>query len=135
MRFIALLKATEASEAGQMPSQQLLREMGQFNQALIDAGVLVDGNGLQPSTRGARIRLSGHERTVSDGPFPRPHELVSGYWVLQVKSKQEAIDWIKRCPNPHDGESEIELRQIFEAEDFANLPPEVKEQEERFRKR
>ena len=116
MRFMVMVKATKDSEAGKMPSEELLSAMAKFNEEMVKAGVMLDGNGLQPSSKGARVRL----RTVIDGPFAETKELVAGYWILQVKSKAEAIEWIKRCPNPHEGESEIEIRQIFEFEDFGD---------------
>lgn len=118
MRFMAMVKANAESEAEVMPSEHLLAEMGRFNEALARAGVLLAGEGLQPSSKGARVRFSGGKRTVIDGPFPETKELVAGFWLLQVKSKEEAIEWIKRCPDPMPGESEIEIRQVFEAEDF-----------------
>ena len=134
MRVMAIVKATEDSEAGKMPSEQLLSEMGAFNEELAKAGVLVGGDGLTPSSQGARVRFSGKERTVIDGPFAETKELIAGYWLLQVKSLDEAIEWMKRCPNPHEGESEIELRPAFETEDFGDeLTPELREQEERTR--
>lgn len=134
MRFMVMVKASAESEAGVMPSEQLLTEMGKFNEELVKAGVLLAGEGLQPSAKGARVRFSGSKRTVIDGPFPETKELVAGFWLLQVKSKQEAIEWIKRCPNPTPGESEIEIRQVFEAEDFgAEFSPELQRQEQRLR--
>lgn len=134
MRFMVMVKASAQSEAGVMPSEQLLAEMGQFNDELVKAGVLLAGEGLHPSSKGVRVRFSGRQRTVIDGPFTQPNELVAGFWLIQVKSKEEAIEWIKRCPNPTDGESEIEIRQIFEADDFgAALTPELHAQEERQR--
>jgi len=134
MRFMVMVKASAESEAGVMPSEQLLTEMGKFNEELVKAGVLLAGEGLQPSAKGARVRFSGSKRTVIDGPFPETKELVAGFWLLQVKSKEEAIEWIKRCPNPTPGESEIEIRQVFEAEDFgAEFSPELQRQEERLR--
>jgi hypothetical protein len=136
MRFMILVKATKDSEAGVIPSEQLLREMGKFNEELAKAGVLLAGEGLHPSSKGARVRFSGAKRAVIDGPFAETKELVAGYWMWQVKSKEEAIEWVKRCPNPMPGESEIEIRQVFEAEDFgAALTPELKKQEERLRKK
>ena len=120
MRFMAIVKANKDSEAGVMPSEQLLTEMGKFNEELVKAGVMLAGEGLHPSSKGARVRFSGSKRTVIDGPFPETKDLVAGFWLLQVKSKEEAIEWIKRCPNPHEGESEIEIRQIFELEDFGD---------------
>jgi hypothetical protein len=118
MRFMVMVKATKESEAGKLPSEELLSAMAKFNEEMVKAGVMLDGNGLQPSSKGARVRFSGDKRTVIDGPFAETKELVAGYWILQVKSKEEAIEWIKRCPNPHEGESEIEIRQLFELEDF-----------------
>jgi len=134
MRFMILFKATKDPEAGVMPSQQLLAEMGKFNEELVKAGVLLAGEGLQPTSKGARVKFSGSKRTVTDGPFAETKELIAGFWIWQVKSKAEAIEWAKRCPNPHPGESEIEIRQIFEAEDFgAEFTPELREQEEGIR--
>jgi hypothetical protein len=134
MRFMILVKATKDSEAGKMPDETLLAEMGKFNEELAKAGVMLAGEGLHPSSKGARVRFSGAKRTVIDGPFTETKELVAGFWLWQVKSKEEAIEWVKRCPNPMPGESEIEIRQIFEAEDFgAALTPELREQEERLR--
>src|ERR1700716_1240318 len=135
MRCMVVVKANKESEAGIMPSQKLLSEMGKFNEELLKAGVLLAGEGLQPSSRGARVRFSGNKRTVIDGPFAETKELVAGYWMWQVKSKEEAIEWVKRCPNPFPGgESEIEIRQVFEAEDFgAEFTPELRQQEERVR--
>ncbi|ULA61932.1 MAG: PhnB protein [Nitrospira sp.] len=134
MRFMIIIKATKESEAGIMPSQQLLREMGRFNEELVQAGVMLAGDGLHPSAKGARVKFSGTRRTVTDGPFAETKELIAGYWVWQCRSKQEAIEWVKRCPNPMPGESEIEIRQVFEAEDFgAEFTPELREQEDRLR--
>jgi hypothetical protein len=134
MRFMAIVKATKVSENGVMPSEQLLADMGKFNEELVKAGVMLAGEGLHPSSKGARIKFSGKKRTVVDGPFAETKELIAGFWLLQVRSKEEAIEWIKRAPNPHEGESEIELRQVFEAEDFgAEFTPELREQEERIR--
>src|SRR5207249_65355 len=118
MRFLIIVKATKDSEAGVMPSEQLLREMGKFNEELVKAGVMLAGEGLHPSSKGARVRFSGAKRTVIDGPFAETKELIAGFWLWRVKSKEEAIEWVKRCPNPMKGESEIEIRQVFEAEDF-----------------
>jgi hypothetical protein len=136
MRFMVIVKATQQSEAGVLPDEKLITEMGKFNEELSKAGVMLAGEGLQPSSKGARVKFSGAKRTVTDGPFPETKELVAGFWIWQVKSKQEALEWAKRCPNPHPGmESEIEIRQIFEAEDFGDaLPPEIREQEERLRR-
>lgn len=134
MRFMVIVKADKNSEAGVMPSEQLLTEMGKFNEELVKAGVMLAGEGLHPSSKGARIRFNGTKRTVIDGPFSETKELIAGFWLLQVKSKEECIEWIKRCPNPMEGESEIEIRQVFEAEDFgAEFTPELREQEERMR--
>jgi len=130
---MVMVKATKDSEAGAMPSEQLLREMGQFNEELVKAGVMLAGEGLHPSSKGARVRFSGSERSVSRGPF-QSNDLIAGYWIWKVNSLDEAIDWVKRAPNPHPGESEIEIRQIFEAEEFgAEFTPELREQEERIR--
>jgi hypothetical protein len=134
MRFMVMVKATKDSEAGVMPSQQLLAEMGRYNEELVKAGVLLAGEGLHPSSRGVRVRFSGQQRTVIDGPFAETKELVAGFWLLQVRSKEEVLEWVRRCPNPFDGESEIEIRQVFEAEDFGEaLTPELRAQEERLR--
>ena len=133
MRFMVMVKANKDSEAGVLPDEKLLAEMGKYNEALAKAGVLLAGEGLQPSSKGARVRFSGDKRTVIDGPFAETKELIAGFWIMQVKSKQEVIDWVKRCPNPFPGtESEIEIRQVFEAEDFGPaMTPEIKEIEER----
>jgi hypothetical protein len=131
---MVMVKATKDSEAGVMPTQKLLADMGKFNEELVKAGVLLAGEGLQPSSKGARVKFSGAKRTVIDGPFAETKELVAGFWLWQVKSKEEAIEWVKRCPNPHPGESEIEIRQVFEAEDFGTeFTPELRGQEERMR--
>jgi hypothetical protein len=129
MRFMVLVKATKESEAGVMPSEEGLAAMGKFNEEMVKAGVMLDGNGLQASSKGARVRFSpgklgdtGNKRTVIDGPFAETKELVAGYWILQCKSLAEAVEWIKRCPNPHNEESEIEIRQVFELEDFGDSP-------------
>ena len=136
MRFMLIVKATKDSEAGVLPSQELLTEMGKFNEELTKAGVLLAGEGLQPSSKGARVKFSGRNRTVVDGPFAETKELVAGFWLIQVKSKEEAIEWVKRCPNPHEGESEIEIRQVLEAADFGPaLTPELRDAEERLRAR
>jgi hypothetical protein len=127
-----MVKATKDSEAGAMPSEELLIAMGKYNEELAKAGILLAGDGLQPSSKGARVRFSGNKRTVIDGPFAETKELVAGYWIWQVKSKEEAIEWVKRCPNPMPGDSDIEIRQLFEAEDFGDqFTSEVKEQAER----
>jgi hypothetical protein len=132
---MVIVKATKDSEAGVLPDEKLLTEMGKFNEELVKAGVMLAGEGLQPSSKGVRVRFSGAKRTVIDGPFAETKELVAGFWLWQVKSKGEAIEWVKRCPNPFPGEeSEIEIRQVFEAEDFGpELTPELREQEERLR--
>lgn len=132
MRFMVIVKADKDSEAGVMPSEELLTEMGKYNEALTKAGVMLAGEGLQASSKGARVRFSGRKRTVIDGPFPETEDLIAGFWLFQVKSKEEAIEWVKRAP--FDGGTEIEIRQVFEAEDFgAEFTPELREQEERQR--
>jgi hypothetical protein len=132
MRVMVIVKASKDSEAGLMPKQELLAEMGKFNEELVKAGVLLAADGLQSSSRGKRVRFSGEKRTVIDGPFTETKELIAGYWLWQVRSMEEAVEWVKRCPNPHEGESEIEIRQVFEPEDFgAELTPELREQAER----
>jgi hypothetical protein len=129
-----LVKADKNSEAGVLPSEKLLSDMGKFNQEMLDAGVLLAGEGLQPSSKGARVTFSGNKRVVTDGPFPETKELVAGFWIIQVKSKQEAIDWVKRAPNPMpESEGVIEIRQIYELEDFPNVPSEVKAMEDKLR--
>ena len=134
MRVMVMVKATPDSEAGVMPSEQLLTEMGQFNEDLVKAGIMLAGEGLHPSSRGARVRFSGKQRSVIDGPFAEAKELIAGYWLWQVKSMDEAIEWVRRCPNPMPGESEIEIRPVFEAEDFgAEFTPELRDQEEQLR--
>lgn len=135
MRFAVLVRATAASEAGLMPSEKLLADMGRYNEELVKAGIMLAGEGLQPSAKGARVRFSGATRTVIDGPFAETRELIAGFWIWQVSSLEEAIEWVKRCPNPFDGiESEIEIRQVFEAEDFgAEFTPELRDQEQRLR--
>ena len=135
MRFMILIKATKDSEAGVMPSEQLLKEMGKYNEELVKAGIMLAGEGLHPSSKGARMKFSGTERTVVDGPFAETKELVAGFWLWRVKSRDEAIEWVKRCPNPMPGDSEIEIRQVFEADDFGpEFTPELREQEERLRR-
>jgi hypothetical protein len=135
MRCIVMVKATKNSEAGVMPKQELLAEMGKFNEELVKAGVLLAAEGLQPSSKGKRVRFSGSNRRVIDGPFTEAKELIAGFWLWQVRSMEEAVEWVKRCPNPFEGESEIEIRQVFEADDFGpELTPELREQEERLRK-
>jgi hypothetical protein len=135
MRFMVIVKATEESEAGVLPDEKLLAEMGRYNEELAKAGVMLAGEGLHPSSKGVRVRFSGDKRTVIDGPFAETKELIAGYWLIQVRSKEEAIEWVKRCPNPFpDTESEIEIRQVFEAEDFGDeFTPELREAEERLR--
>jgi hypothetical protein len=134
MRFIVMVKATDDSEAGVMPTEQEMAEMGRFNEELVKAGVMQAGEGLHPSSKGARVRFSGEKRTVIDGPFAESKELVAGFWIWQCASLQEAIDWVKRCPNPMRVDSEIEIRQIFEAADFGEaMTPELREQEDRLR--
>jgi hypothetical protein len=136
MRVIVMVKATKDSEAGVMPGTEMLAEMGRFNEELVKAGVMLAGEGLHPSSKGVRVRFAGKSRTVVDGPFAETKELVAGFWLWQVSSMEEAIEWVRRCPNPMPGDSEIEIRQIFEAEDFGDaLTPEMRAQEERvFRK-
>jgi len=135
MRFMIIVKASKDSEAGVMPSTDLLTEMGRYNEELAKAGVLLAGEGLQPSSKGARVKFAGSKRIVTDGPFAETKELIAGFWLIQVKSKAEAIEWVKRAPNPMPGtESEIEIRQVFEADDFAEaLTPELKQAEEKLR--
>jgi hypothetical protein len=135
MRFMIIVKATPESEAGTMPKQELLAAMGKFNEELVAAGIMLAGEGLQPSSKGAaRVRFKGDKRTVVDGPFAEAKELVAGFWIWQCKSFEEALEWVKRCPNPHDEEGELEIRQIFELEDFGSeLTPELRASEERLR--
>jgi hypothetical protein len=134
MRVMVIVKASKESEAGAMPDQKLLTQMGAFNEELVKAGIMLAGEGLQPSVKGKRIRFSGSSRTVVDGPFAETKELIAGFWIWKVKSIEEAVEWVKRCPNPHPSESEIEIRQIFETEDFGDaLTPEQRAQEERLR--
>ncbi|MGO4808368.1 YciI family protein [Cupriavidus sp. 2MCAB6] len=134
MRVMVMVKATSQSEAGKMPGTELLTAMGNFNEELVKAGVLLAGEGLHPSARGKRVRFSGSQRTVIDGPFTETKELVAGFWLWQVKSMDEAVEWVRRCPNPMEGESEIEIRPVFEADDFgAEFTPELRAQEERLR--
>ena len=132
MRFMIIVKASKASEAGVMPSEKLLSEMGKFNEELAKAGVLLAADGLHPTSKGARVKFSGNKRTVVDGPFTETKDLIAGFWLWKVKSKEEAIEWVKRCPNPHNEDSEIEIRQVFEAEDFGEeFTLELRAQEER----
>lgn len=134
MRFMIIIKADKNTEAGVMPDEKLFTEMGNFNEELVNAGIMLAGDGLHPSSKGARVRFSGDKRTVIDGPFPETNQLIAGFWIWKVKSKEEAIEWVKRCPNPTGAESEIEIRQIFDMEDFgAELTPELRLQEERLR--
>jgi hypothetical protein len=134
MRVMVLVKATKESEAGEMPSQQLLTDMTKFNEELVKAGIMLAGEGLQPSSKGARVKFNGAKRTVVDGPFAETKELVAGFWIWEVKSLAEAVEWVKRCPNPAEGESVIEIRQVFESEDFGDeLTPELREREKRLR--
>ena len=134
MRVMVMVKATEESEAGIMPSQQLLTDMMKFNEELVNAGVMLAGEGLHPSSKAKRIHFSGSKRTVTDGPFPETKELIAGFWIWKVKSMEEAVEWVKKCPNPMHGESDIDIRQIFEAEEFGDeFTPELREQEERLR--
>lgn len=135
MKFMILVKATKDSEAGVLPDEKLLTAMGKYNEELVKAGIMLAGEGLHPSSKGARIKFSGTKRTVVDGPFAETKELVAGFWLWQCKSKEEAIEWVKRCPNPMPGDSEIEIRQLFAPEDFGDaLTPELREQEDRIRK-
>ena len=134
MRFMVIVKATADSEAGVMPTEQALAEMGRYNEELVKAGVLQAGEGLHPSSKGARVRFSGHTRTVVDGPFAETKELIAGFWLWQCASLQEAVDWVRRCPNPMPGDSEIEIRQLFDAADFGEaFTPELREQEQLLR--
>lgn len=136
MRFMVIVKASKESEAGILPDHKLLAEMGEFNEELAKAGVLVSGDGLHASSKGARVKFSGDKRVVIDGPFAETKELIAGYWIWNVKSKEEAIEWVKRCPNPMKGESEIEIREMFEPADFGDaMTPELREQERLLRKR
>ena len=134
MRVMVIVKANKNSEAGVMPSEKLLTEMGNFNEELVKAGMMLAGEGLQPSSKGVRVRFSGAKRIVTDGPFAETKELIAGYWVWQVKSMEEAIEWVKRCPNPHTGDSDVEIRPLFEMDDFGpEFTPELREQEGRLR--
>jgi hypothetical protein len=134
MRFMVIVKGDADTEAGAMPDEAMLTAMGKYNEELAKAGVMLAGEGLHPSSKGARVKFSGDKRTVIDGPFTEAKELVAGFWILEVKSKDEVIEWVKRCPNPTGGESEIEIRQVFEADDFgAEYTPELREQEDRIR--
>ena len=134
MKVMVVVKATKASEAGQLPSQQLLSDMGKFNEELVKAGIMLAGEGLHPSSKGARVRFSGKSRMVIDGPFAETKELIAGFWLWKVSSFQEALDWVKRCPNPHEEECEIEIRPLFEIEDFGDAAtPEIRERDARLR--
>ena len=134
MRVIVIVKATKESEAGVMPDEKMLAEMGKYNEELVKAGIMLAGEGLHPSSRGKRVRFSGTNRTVIDGPFAETKELIAGYWLWQVKSMDEAVEWLKKCPNPHNEESEVEIRPVFEAEDFgAEFTPELRERDQRLR--
>ena len=136
MRVMVIVKATADSEAGVMPSEQLFVEMGKFNEELVNAGIMVSGDGLKPSSAGARVHFSGDKRMVTDGPFPETKELIAGYWIWQVDSMEQAIEWAKRCPNPMNEDSDLEIRPVFEAEDFGDaLTPELREQEDQLRAR
>jgi len=136
MRFAVLVKATKESEAGELPKPELMAAMDKFNEELVEAGMMLAADGLQPSSKGARVKFTGNKRTVIDGPFPETKELVAGFWIWKVKSKAEALEWVMRCPKPHNEDCEIEIRQIYEMEDFAPLmTPELREQEEQLRKR
>ena len=134
MRVIVIVKASRESEAGVMPDEKMLAEMGKYNEELVKAGIMLAGEGLHPSSRGKRVRFSGTNRTVVDGPFAETKELMAGYWLWQVKSMDEAVEWLKKCPNPHNEESEVEIRPVFEAEDFgAEFTPELRERDQRLR--
>ena len=134
MRVMVIIKATEESEAAVMPSEQLLTEMGKFNEDLVNAGIMLAGEGLHPSSRGKRVRFSGSKRTVTDGPFPETKELIAGFWIWKVNSMAEAVEWVKRCPNPMNTESDVEIRPVFEAKDFGvEYTPELQQQDERLR--
>lgn len=134
MRVMVIVKASPESESGAMPDEQMLTEMGKFNEELVKAGIMLAGEGLHPATKAKRVRFSGSRRTVIDGPFAETKELIAGFWIWKVKSMEEAVEWVKRCPNPHPSDSEIEIRQIFESEEFgAEFTPELREQEDRLR--
>lgn len=136
MKVMVIVKASKASEAGEMPSQQLLEQMGKFNEELVNAGIMLAGEGLHPSSRGYRVHFKGKERTVIDGPFAETKELIAGYWMWQVDSMEQALEWAKRCPNPHEEECDLELRKVFEPEDFGEeFTPELRDQEERIREK
>lgn len=134
MKVMVIVKATKDSEAGALPSKELINAMGKYNEQLVKAGIMLAGDGLQPSSKGKRVRFSGEKRSVIDGPFTETKELIAGFWIWQVRSMEEAVEWLKRCPNPMPGESEVEIRPIFEAADFGeNLTPEAREREQRLR--
>jgi hypothetical protein len=134
MRFMIIVKANSESEAGELPSTEVLEAMNRYNEELAKAGIMLAGEGLHPSSKGARVRFKGSERSVVDGPFAETKELIAGFWLWEVRSMEEAVEWVKRCPNPMDGESEIEIRQVFEADDFGeNMTPELRESEQRLR--
>ena len=136
MRFMVMVKATKESESGAPPNPRIMEDMGKFNEELMKAGIMLAGEGLQPSSKGARVKFSGTKRTVTDGPFAEAKEMVAGFWLWEVKSKEEALEWVKRCPNPFDTDSEIEIRQVYEMDDFgAELTPELRAQEESLRSR
>ncbi len=135
MRFMILIKASKDSEAGTLPDEKLLTAMGKYNEELVKAGVMLAGEGLHPTSKGKRVRFSGAKRTVIDGPFPEAKELIAGFWLWECKSMEEAVDWLKRCPNPHNEDADVEIRQVFEAEDFGDaLTPELREQDDRLRR-
>jgi hypothetical protein len=134
VRVMVIVKASKSSEAGVMPDERMLTEMGKYNEELVNAGIMLAGEGLQPSSKGKRVRFSGAQRTVIDGPFTETKELIAGFWLWQVKSMDEAVEWLKRCPNPHNEETDVEIRPVFEAEDFGEeFTPELREQEQRIR--
>ena len=136
MRVMVIVKATEESEAGVMPTEKMFAEMGKFNEELVNAGIMLSGDGLHPSSRGKRVRFSGSKRTVIDGPFPETKELIAGFWIWKVKSMEEAVEWVKRCPNPMNTDSDIEIRPFYEAEDFGEAyTPELQKQDERIREK
>jgi hypothetical protein len=136
MRVMVIVKATKDSESGVLPSKELLTAMGKYNEELVKAGIMLAGDGLQPSSKGKRVRFSGERRTVIDGPFTETKELIAGYWIWQVRSMEEAVEWLKRCPNPMPGESEVEIRPVFEPADFGeNFTPELREQEQHLREK
>lgn len=136
MRVMVIVKATKDSEAGVLPSKELISAMGKYNEQLVKAGIMLAGDGLQPTSKGKRVRFSGERRSVIDGPFAETKELIAGYWIWQVRSMEEAVEWLKRCPNPHCEDSDVDIRPLFEAADFGeNMPPELRESEQRMRER